>query len=501
MGPILAQGDSLLKALPCIITLHIYELAILGALLLVVFKKVVDDAISLVILISLLLIGTSITQGSVADTNINLAFLLAVAAVAVALIKLFMMRRFAKIPFTLLSIIGLGLFIACNYFGPILLAKAITANPTQEAARRELWMLVWLIILAGAVLVIVQALRTNKDQENKPRPFLQSPSMVYLFSLILLMATGIHQYSMAFTFTLERVSGDFLPLIAVVSFLFIELLRHSGKKFAVVDFIISLVPIAATMLAIDGKTVIASSKLSLALICYPPVFLALAGLAVIALAMYHNRRHLLFASFAYLLGVVLTFGFSPEDPYNLNINACVATLTIGLLVYGLIRRNQYFCLLSIAILSIGMFFWDKATDMAACIQVTETGLVAGIFGLGVTALCLLFSEKTHKALRALGIICLSGFMLDYLPNFWHWNYLFALVATILIVIGFWFRIKDKFITSILLIPFVIRLYLLSKQLAYWRVVILGFLLLGVGILVSLFKGKKTSEAEEDINHE
>ena len=36
MGPILADGDSLLKALPCIITLHVYELAILGALLLVV---------------------------------------------------------------------------------------------------------------------------------------------------------------------------------------------------------------------------------------------------------------------------------------------------------------------------------------------------------------------------------------------------------------------------------------------------------------------------------
>jgi hypothetical protein len=491
MGPILAQGDSLLKALPCIITLHVYELAMLGALLLVVFKKVVDDAVSLVILIALLLIGTSITQGSVADTNINLALLLAVAAFLLALIKICMMRRYTKIPFKLLSIIGISLFVVCNYFAPILLAKAIAVNPTQETARRELWMLVWLIILFGAVLVIMQAARTSKVQKEGSSAFLQSPPMVYLFALILLIATGIHQYSMAFTFTLERVFGDFLPLIAVVSLLFVELLRHSGKKFGPFDFIILLIPFAATMLAINEKSIIVSSKLSLALICYPPILLALTGLAVVTLAMYHKRSYLLFVSFIYLLGVILTAGFSPEDPYNLNTNACFATLVAGLLAYGLIRWNPYFCFASITIFSLGMCFWDKTTDIAAYCGITETGVVAGTFGLGVTALCLLFGKKMHKVFRVLGIICLAGFMLDYLPNSWHWNYLFALIATILITIGFWFRTKDRFIVSILLIPFMIRLYILSKQLAYWRVVILGFLLLGLGIMASLFKSKKS----------
>ncbi len=493
MGPILAQGDSLIKALPCIITLHVYELAILGALLLVVYKKVVDDAISLVILIALLLIGTSITQGAVADTNINLALLLAVIAFLIALIKLFMMHRFTKIPFKQLSIIGLSLLIICNYFAPIFLAKAIASNPTQESARRELWMFVWLIILVGGVLVIIQSLKTKKDSEDKPSAFLQSPSMVYLFSLILLIATGMHQYSMAFTFTLERVFGDFLPLIAVASLLFSELLRHSGKKFGWFEFIILLIPFAATMLAISEKTVIVSSKLSLALICYPPVLLALTGLAVAALAIHLKRRPLLFVSFIYLLGVVLTAGFSPEDPYNLNTKTCFVTLVAGLLFYGLSRWNPYFYFSSIMIFSIGTLFWDKTSCVATYCNLTETGVFAGIFGLGTIILCLLFGEKMHKAFRVLGIICLAGLMLDYLPNSWHWNYLIALAATILIATGFWFRTKDKFITSILLIPFIIRLYILYKQLAYWRVVILGFLLLGLGILVSLLKGKKNQE--------
>ncbi|GAI17133.1 unnamed protein product, partial [marine sediment metagenome] len=43
MGPILSDTDSLSSALPCILTLHIYEIALLGVLILIVSRKVVDD--------------------------------------------------------------------------------------------------------------------------------------------------------------------------------------------------------------------------------------------------------------------------------------------------------------------------------------------------------------------------------------------------------------------------------------------------------------------------
>lgn len=55
MGPILSKGGALRESLPCIFTLHVYELALLGVLVLIVTRKVVDDAISVAILTALFL--------------------------------------------------------------------------------------------------------------------------------------------------------------------------------------------------------------------------------------------------------------------------------------------------------------------------------------------------------------------------------------------------------------------------------------------------------------
>lgn len=497
MGPILAGGDSLRKALPCILTLHVYELAILGALLVVVFKKVIDDAVSLAILIALLLVGTSITQGSVADTDIPLALILAGAAVLAAFFKFFLMVRFAKIPFRRLTLIGLGLLVLCNYFGPILLARAVAARATQEAFRRELWMVLWLVILVSAFLVIREALRGPKETTDRSSPFLQSPAMAYLFAFLLLIATGAHQYAMAFTFTLAQAFGDYLPVIAAASILLVELLRQAGKKFGLLDFVLLSLPLAAALLAINEKAVIVSGKLSTALIAYPPVFLALAGLAILVLAMVHGRRSLLYLLFPYLLGVILTMGFSPDHPHDLNGNACFATLVTGLMLYGIIRWKPNFCIAALAILTIGLAFWDKTAAMARYFQTTPAGFTAGIFGLGILGLSLLFGQKIPRMARALGILCFAGFVLDFLPNYWHWNYLFAAVMSLLVAAGFWLRTKDKDLPFLLLVPFIIRSYILSKPWDYWRVIIVGFLLLGLGILASLFKAKRKMKKTEE----
>ena len=98
MGPMLSMGEALKNALPCILTLHIYELALLGVLILIVSRKVVDDAISVVILVALFLVGTSIALGAVADTGISASVWLGLAGIVFALGKLFVMKRFARIP-------------------------------------------------------------------------------------------------------------------------------------------------------------------------------------------------------------------------------------------------------------------------------------------------------------------------------------------------------------------------------------------------------------------
>jgi hypothetical protein len=53
--------------------------------------------------------------------------------------------------------------------------------------------------------------------------------------------------------------------------------------------------------------------------------------------------------------------------------------------------------------------------------------------------------------------------------------------------GFWLRTREILFISVLWIPTGLRLYLLAKQIAHWRYVIFGFILLIAGTIVSLLK--------------
>lgn len=495
MGPILSESDTLQGAMPCIFTLHIYEIALLGVLLLIVSRKVVDDAVSVVILIALFLVGTAIALGSVADKNITTALFLGLFGIAVAFGKIYSMKRFARVPFRILSIQGIGILMACNYFGPSLLAKLISIDPVSEMARRNLWLFLWLGILIGAGFVIIEAMRKNQQprtQQNDRIPFLQSHIMVCVFALIIVIASGIHQYSMAFTFALERVLGDFVPVITVATLLLLEAFRHSGRRFGYSEILISCVPLAAMLLAINGKSVLASSQLSIGLICYPPVVLALSGLAIATLSIYHRWYRLLFVVFAYGLGVILTAGFSPEHPYDLNTYACVGTLVVAILAYGVIIRNQYVCLAGIIVLCLGLSLWEPFSTFSKSYQLTPNGGLAGLFGLGSMIIYLIFGPRLNKAIRIVGTLCLAGFVFDFLPEYIHWRYLFVLIGIVLLMAGLWFRKKDVLVIIILCVPFFIRLYIIAKQIAHWRFVILGFITLGIGTVVSLLKRPKNS---------
>jgi hypothetical protein len=480
------------------LTLHIYEIALLGVLILIVSKKVVDDAVSVVILMALFLVGTSIALGSVADKGITPSFFVGLVGIVVAFGKFYSMKRFARVPFGVLSVLGLGVLMACNYLGPVLMARSISIDPSQELTRRGLWMFLWVTMLVAAGIVLIEAMRGKYQQaEQNDRAFLQSSVMVYVFALILLIASGVHQYSMAYTFALERVFGDFVPLITVATLLLLEILRHNGKRFGFTEIVISCVPLAAMLLAINEKTVIASGQFGFGLICYPPVFFVLSGLTVAAVAIYHRWYRLLVTVFFYGLGVILTFGFSPEYPYDLNIHACVWTLVIALLVYGIVIRNQFSYLAGIVVLCIELVQLDSFSVFVKNFNLTEAGSLGGIFGLGCMAFYLIFGQRLHKVFQIVGALCLAAFVYDYLPDYLHWSYIIALPVTGCLLGLLWFRRKDIVVMAILCVPFLIKLYIMAKRLANWRFVILGFLLLAAGTVTSLLKRPTRDRLDRD----
>jgi general stress protein CsbA len=408
--------------------------------------------------------------------------------IAIAFGKFYSMKRFIRIPFRTLSILGLMVLMACNYLGPAIMARLVSTSPSQDLAHRELWMFIWVIMLIAGSIVLIEAMREKEQQAGQTnRVFLQSPVMVYVFSTILLVASGVHQYSMSYMFALERVFGDYVPLIALVTLIALEIFRHLGRRFKYIDILISFVPLAAMLLAISEKTVVASDRLGFGLVCYPPVFFALSGAAIAAVAIYHRWYRLFVSVFLYGLGIILTVGFSPQHPHDLNIHACFFTLVVSLIIYGIIIRNQFSYLAGIAVLCIGLAQSDSFSVFVKNLNLTEPGTIAGVFGIGCIIFYLLFGQKLHKAFQVVGALCLAVFIYDLLPEYIHWLYIIVLPATGCLIGLLWFIRKNILVMAILFAPFLVKLYVMAKYLAYWRLVILGFVLLAAGAVASLFK--------------
>jgi hypothetical protein len=496
LKPVLAGSDTLREAIPCLLTLHAYELALLGVLLLIVSKKVVNDAISLAVLMALFLVGSSIAQGSVADRAIMASLYLGLAGTVMSLVKIDCMRRFARIPFKALSVLGLLAIMACNYLGPVLMARSVSVNAADESVRRSIWLWLYLFLLVGTAVIWLEAMRGNPHKKTGPdRPsFLQSPIMIYLFAAVIAGASGVHQYTMAYAFTLERVLLDYVPIVALVCLLVIEILRYADKRDSLAEAVMACVPLGLVLLAIYHKSVLSSGQFGIGLIAYPPVMLAVIGLAVGVLAVCRRNEWLWVSVFAYGLGVVLTVNYSPEYPHAVNLLTCGAILVTALLVYGLVRQNPYVCVTGVFLLSTGLPFMDRFADFITAHQVTGIGSFAGLCGFGLLVLSLIFVKTLDRLVRVLGAVLLAGFLLNFLPDSLHWRYLIAAAGLGVLITALWLRIRDWVVIAILTGPFLIKAYLLGKQLAAWRYVIAGFLLLGAGAVVSLLK--RTGETEK-----
>ena len=104
-------------------------------------------------------------------------------------------------------------------------------------------------------------------------------------------------------------------------------------------------------------------------------------------------------------------------------------------------------------------------------------------------------SKTNKAIRFVGAICLGGFVFDYLPANLHWRYAIALTGIMLFWIFIWFRVRNVSVVTIPILAELVRIYIAAKQIAYWRFVIVGFLLLAAGTVASLLKLRVREKAE------
>lgn len=312
LGPLLVESASLREALPCVGALNLYELALLGALaFIVVCRRVTDDAISLMVLIPLFLVGSGIALDTVAGKAPAWAVGLGAACAAVGMGKLEVLRRKIGLPLGRLAMAGLGLVVLWNFLAGPALRWIIEDHGVSPAIRRSLWLGSLLLILIGGGLFLAGITRAGargKTEAEGPRPFISTPPMSCVFALVLFAAAGAHLYALGYVFNVIMAGGDFLLLGTLAALLLMEALMYPGNRRLGVAACVACAPMAVALAGLASRGFFtAPFEGSLELLGHPSVIFGLTGAAAAWTAFRTRWAGFFIVAGAYAIGMVLTF--------------------------------------------------------------------------------------------------------------------------------------------------------------------------------------------------
>ena len=498
IGPTLAKSILLTRTLPCLLAINLYELALLAVLVVIVrFRNVTDDAVSLLVLIGLFIITSGLVLGTLTPGNPEACFYIGLACIGLAMGKLYTLRRLIRFPVGTLSLIGFGFIFVWNFLAAPLMGKPLVSGDWPDDMRRGHWMLWWLVLLGGAALIWLDALVAKPQHRWQNVPFIRRQSMVWVFALVLLAAAAIYQRATTFMYVIDFAWGDFLPLLTIFVLLLIELFRSLGIRRQVFQVAVSVVPLIATLYAILQRQIMAWPIIGIDLLWSPQVLLSLTGLTMLALAVYHRWATFYYTALAYALGAILTFGYTPDRPFDLNWELLAASMITILFIVGLSKQNFTLCFGAVILLSGGLGVTDGLARFARAYDLTIPGAIFGIAGIGTLATCLLFGPKAPRAIVAIGAVCLMLYCWDYLPVTLATRDAIVLVGAVLISMVLWFRTGAVFVLPILMVPLVPKIYLFARSMSSWGFVVLSFVLLFLGGVVSFFFKNKSFAVEHN----
>ena len=495
VGPPLATSNALGDILPCVFVLNGYELALLGVLVLIVtWRHVTDDAISLVLLVAVFLVGSGMTLGVVAPSGLDICLALGITCTVLGLGKLYVLRRFIALRFGGLACLGMALILGWNFLASALMARPMMARTATDEIRRSQWLMAWLVLLVGAGLILAEAIHRKlplPTDKNRRSAFLYGPAMPLLFFLVLLAAAGLHQYGIAYMFAVDYELGDFIPLLAVGALLGLELMRSLARPWKEAEIVLAAAPLMATLLAVANKATIVTSGLGPGLLWSPPVMLGLTGIVILWLSFHHKWYALFFVAMGYALGVLLVIG----KPHQLNWELGGLGLIALLAAFALMKRNAPLCFATVIAISVGLGMTDTFTRFAEAHHLPPWDAVCGVAGIGSVLISLAFGPQTPRSITFFGVIALIIFVFSCVPKPLQWADLGLIAMTLIVSAALWFRTREILAALVLWIPIVPKAYRFAAEMSAWSFVALSFLLLFAGAGVSLFcKSKGHAEA-------
>jgi hypothetical protein len=497
LGPLLVKPAALRDALPCIGALNGYELALLGTLaFIVVWRHVTDDAISLVTLIPLFLIGSGIALCTVAGANPRLTAGLGAGCAAAGLGILLVLRRPIGLSLGGLSMAGLALVVIWSFLADAVLFQVFDVYAEANAARRDLWRVNFLPVLAGGILALAGAVRSKAQEEAEagpPRPFLRTVPMACLFSLVLLAAAGAHLYATGYIFSVPLAAGDFLLLFSLLSLLAAEALLGSGSGRLIPAACAVSVPLAVALagLGIPGFFD-APFAWGPGILGHPALVFGATGGAAVWLAARTRWPGFWAIAGACAIGVTLTAGVTPGGPEAWNWRTAVGGVAAFLGVRGMVLKRAPGCLVAVLLGVVDLLSLDAFQRTVTAAELSREGAAAGLVGAGFLAVRVLLNRKPLLPVAVVGAAALAFFAFDYVRHGTAWRDVHILAVLAVAIALVWWRTREILPVLILCVPAVARAWVFFRDLSAWRYVVLSFVLLGAGAWRSSIKGRKAA---------
>jgi hypothetical protein len=375
--------------------------------------------------------------------------------------------------------------------------KSIGIN--AQASVRLAWQVGWFVLLAGGLswyLATCAAGTGAGRAEHADKPFLQTAAMTRIFAGILFIIGALHQYELAYIFDVKYAFNDFIPIMALLVLLGLELPRIYGKRPGFLEIALAGIPLAIIIGNMAAGGFVKQWSGNADYFWHPTVMLVLCAAAVLRAASRTRHAGLMYVAAAYGAAIILTAGTAHPTPDLWHWKATMVLAGLSLVSAGLLYRNVALTIAGIFILALGFYTFGWLRSLLVTYSIFPLAPFLIVVGAGLTGCYLYFKLERAVALMgasmlSLGIFCLfnSG---ERLFVAGVGAYLVLLALLILLLRRHWPS------AIILCLPFATSVGLFGARVikpvpAGWKFVLLSFALLGAGLGVSLLKGRKRPE--------
>ncbi|BBM83450.1 hypothetical protein [Candidatus Uabimicrobium amorphum] len=401
--PLYENSNLLAKRFYLVGVLHSYEIALLCVSLLVCrWKKSNKDAISLVCLLGIFIIGSTISLDTVSVEFAQTTLILGIISLLFVFLKLHLLFKKILGNNNILLFIALIILLLPNFIMPGILGLALENGLKNNRQLIPIWSIGWFLTIFAGILFVFTARKVSAQDivNDKVKPFLSRRVMQWIFSLIVFTGTICHQYTMSFSFDLRISIANVLPLVIVGIFLGFEFKRVLQKKFAIGDLSWILSPVVLAFVVASNQP--AQSAYELA--SYPALLLGVTSAATLFL--HFSKRSYIAKYKHFFLYIAAIYFLSAIVVWN-NSLVFIWLLRVALLIAFMLmlRYQNFYWAVTVALLSVtNIFVEPQFLHIAQEIRLSYVKVFCLLLGTMTLLLCALVPQKTPKKVLVIASI-------------------------------------------------------------------------------------------------